>query len=102
MQAVITTWCLACSGWEALGAELGFQWSQPALRYARRDSLVQAGLPRSNGPGGWVHTSRTLTHHSLTELRQIAAALADAFYRADFPEDLGAETLAVLARTFGG
>ncbi|CAK9115540.1 unnamed protein product, partial [Durusdinium trenchii] len=51
--------------------------------YAPRDSLVQAGLPRSNGPGGWVHTSRTLTHH-----------------RVDFPEDLGAETLAVLARTF--
>ena len=70
--------------------------------YARRDSLVQAGLPRSNSAGGWVHTSRTLTHHSLTELRQIAAALADAFYRVDSPEDLGAETLAVLARTFSG
>ena len=36
------TWCLACSGWEALGVELGFQWTHPALRAVATDLVVSA------------------------------------------------------------
>lgn len=36
------TWCLGCSGWEALGAELGFAWSHPGLRVVAHDIVVSA------------------------------------------------------------
>ena len=34
------TWCLACSGWEALSIELGSKWANPALRGLAEDAVV--------------------------------------------------------------
>ena len=34
------TWCLGCSAWESLGTELCASWSQPALRQAAVDIVV--------------------------------------------------------------
>ena len=34
------TWCLACSGWEALGVELCSRWSNPALRVLAEDAVI--------------------------------------------------------------
>lgn len=36
------SWCLACSGWEALGVELGGRWGNPALRALAEEAVVGA------------------------------------------------------------
>ncbi len=36
------TWCLGCSGWEALGQELGAHWGSPTLRVLASDVVVNA------------------------------------------------------------
>lgn len=36
------SWCLACSGWEALGVELGGKWGNPALRALAEEVVVGA------------------------------------------------------------
>ena len=36
------SWCLACAGWEALGAELAAKWSSPALRSLAEEAVVGA------------------------------------------------------------
>ena len=36
------TWCLGCSGWEALGSELSFTWGHPGLRAIATDIVVSA------------------------------------------------------------
>ena len=36
------TWCLACTAWEQLEAELGSSWYNPALRHAATEVVVSA------------------------------------------------------------
>ena len=53
------TWCIGCSGWEALGQELCAKWSSAALRVVASDLVV--------------HTVRTVR-----SLRQISSGISSA------------------------
>ncbi len=64
------TWCLGCSGWEAIGLELSSSWSSPGLRRLGEDLVVQTARNlralRSSGAGSGLaslHAGTSVADH---------------------------------------